>query len=77
MNEIKNVTDQIELYSFEVADIIRSVRKEYNLTWEEARQVVEMGINDMKVEVLHHELEKLEYISDSLSEIARAIDNKN
>ena len=83
-NTIENCTDQIFAYSQEVASTIQDIAKQYDLTWEQAKEVVKIGSSNILAETLHHSLndiiEELPGIvpyelPTSISEIAEAIDD--
>lgn len=57
-NRIENISDQVDGFAFEVANAIRDVMKTHNLTFEQAARVVELGIENMKTDELHHLVEE-------------------
>lgn len=70
---IENITDQLEGFSQEVASVIKKIQKQYDLTWNEAKEVVQLGIEDMRTEVFHNSLHNLHRISDSLYQVSESL----
>lgn len=62
-DRIENVTDQMELYVHEVRNVIENLVKHYDYTIDQAIKIVELGIKDMSVEVVHHNGEDLHTIA--------------
>lgn len=59
MDEIENITDQIELFSNEIGSTIRKVQQTFKCSENQATEIVSLGLKSMFVEVLYHKLGKL------------------
>lgn len=59
MEEIENISDQILLFSEEIATTIQEIRQKFKCSEDQATKIVSLGLNSMFIEVLHHKLGKL------------------
>lgn len=65
---IDNITDQIELFSYEVAKAVKSIKEDYDVSEETALKIVQLGIESMKTEVEHHKEAALQDLTSILGE---------
>ena len=59
MDEIENITDQIELFSNEIGFAIQGVQRTFKCSEHRATEIVSLGLKSMFIEVLYHKLGKL------------------
>lgn len=57
-SRIENISDQVDGFAFEIANAIRDVMKNHGLTFEQAARCVELGIENMKTDEMHHLVEE-------------------
>lgn len=70
---IANLSDQLEGYAQEVALTVKKISKQYDVSEEFAMRITESAINDMIVDVKHHQNYHLELIANALQMIAESI----
>lgn len=59
MDEIENITDQISLFSTEVATTIQEIQQKFKCSEHQATKIVSLGLKSMFIEVLYHKLGNL------------------
>lgn len=70
---IANLSDQLEGYAQEVANTVKKISEQYNVSEEFAMRITEAAINDMMMDVNHRKNYHLELIADALQMIAESI----
>lgn len=70
---IENLSDQLEGYAQEVASTVKKISNQYDVTESFAMRITEAAINNMMVDVKHHQNYHLELIADSLQMISESI----
>lgn len=51
MSDIKNITDQLDLFASEMVISIKNLQDEYKLTFDQSVKVIELTIKNMQNEI--------------------------
>lgn len=69
---IDNASDQVRLYSEEIATTVQEIKRKYGYSESFALDIIRTAIESMKLDCMHHNLKVMDRETDAIQELSEA-----